>query len=142
MRGVNYVVETPPLCTQHMTWFAAVHRPASATLMFSIRPQDMTSTYRLVDQQLEARSVRRGSLQLLAKQGVPLETIMLFSGHARKETLLRYLDWGLMASDTRDQMFKSGMCLLPEDEAEEVDSLMGQTDDEDDLISDDEAPLN
>jgi hypothetical protein len=48
----------------------------------------------------ELRSVRRGSLETMAKAGASLETLMTFSGHKRVETLLRYLRWGLVAETT------------------------------------------
>ena len=38
--------------------------------------------------QAELRSVRRGALQTMAKSGVNLDIIMMFSGHKRRETLL------------------------------------------------------
>jgi integrase len=47
-----------------------------------------------VDPMLEQRSIRRGSLQHMADEKVPDETLLLFSGHKRLETLKRYLDWG------------------------------------------------
>jgi integrase len=51
-------------------------------------------TLKQVDRALEQRSVRRGALQHMADSGVPDETLLLFSGHKRLETLKRYLDWG------------------------------------------------
>jgi hypothetical protein len=47
-----------------------------------------------VDPALEQRSVRRGALQQMADEKVPDETLLLFSGHKRLETLKRYLEWG------------------------------------------------
>jgi Phage integrase family len=47
---------------------------------------------------LELRSLRRGSLEEMAKNGVSQAILMEFSGHKRPETLMRYLRWG-MASD-------------------------------------------
>jgi hypothetical protein len=46
---------------------------------------------------LELRSFRRGALQQMAKNGVELNTLRLFSRHRDERTLLRYLDWGRFA---------------------------------------------
>jgi hypothetical protein len=47
------------------------------------------------DPELEQRSIRRGALQHMASDGeTSEETLMMFSGHRRVETLRRYLDWG------------------------------------------------
>ncbi len=48
---------------------------------------------------LQARSVRRGGLQLMAHKGVPLEKILLFSKHQSLHMLLRYLDAGAASAD-------------------------------------------
>lgn len=50
--------------------------------------------------QAELRSVRRGALQTMAKSGVNLDIIMMFK---RRETLLRYLDWGWHAAAMKNQ---------------------------------------
>ena len=48
------------------------------------------------DPRLEARSIRRGSLQALAMADTDEATLMVFSGHKCLHTLHRYLDWGMM----------------------------------------------
>ena len=40
------------------------------------------------------RALRRGALQAMSQAGVSSETLMLFSGHKRVDTLMRYLNWG------------------------------------------------
>jgi hypothetical protein len=47
-----------------------------------------------VNKQYDLRSLRRGALQQLAANGVIWETLLLFSGHTTKKSLLRYLGWG------------------------------------------------
>ena len=47
----------------------------------------------------DLRSMRRGSLTALAKAGVPLDTVMTFSGHTTVKSLLRYLRRGMHAGD-------------------------------------------
>ena len=65
---------------------------------------EVLNAIRLTNPQLSVRSVRRGALQALgADPNVAPETIMQLSGHRRKETLERYLDWGShSAKDHRD----------------------------------------
>jgi hypothetical protein len=47
-----------------------------------------------VNKEYDLRSLRRGALQQLAASGVKWETLLLFSGHTTKKSLLRYLGWG------------------------------------------------
>eukprot|EP00760_Papus_ankaliazontas_P015965 PhM_4_TR16747/c1_g1_i1/m.79462 len=44
------------------------------------------------------RSIRRGSLTWFAQAGVSDDHLQLLSGHVRRDTLLRYLEWGLRSS--------------------------------------------
>ena len=42
----------------------------------------------------DLRSLRRGALQSLAASGCHSDTLLIFSGHTTKKSLLRYLGWG------------------------------------------------
>jgi hypothetical protein len=53
---------------------------------------------RTVNPEYTVRSIRRGALQTMADNNVPFPTLMIFSGHKREDTLLRYLDWGAKAA--------------------------------------------
>lgn len=66
----------------------------------------------LVNGKLEARSVRRGSIQTLSVAGVPEPTIMAFSGHKTVEMLHRYLDWGWIRGKASDEGFTAAKSLL------------------------------
>lgn len=55
-----------------------------------------------VNRSIEARSIRRGSLQTLAKTGATDDTLMMFSGHTNVQMLHRYLDWGMQAHSRRN----------------------------------------
>jgi hypothetical protein len=59
---------------------------------------------------LKVRSVRRGGLQEMAKAGVPLDDILLFSKHTSLSMLFRYLDAGAKSAHhttTTAQVVKS-----------------------------------
>jgi hypothetical protein len=45
------------------------------------------------------RSLRRGALQFFASAGTSDSSLQLLSGHQRRDTLLRYLEWGLESSE-------------------------------------------
>jgi integrase len=79
--------------------------------IFSLRPADMLTTFRKVDKTMEARSIRRGSLQTMAAAGVPLADLMRYSGHSSERTLLRYLNWGAKASEMQQRMATAGLHL-------------------------------
>ena len=51
-----------------------------------------------VDVRLEARSIRRGGLQVMAERGEAMEDILRVSKHATENMLMRYLDWGACAA--------------------------------------------
>jgi integrase len=53
---------------------------------------------RTFNETYEMRSFRRGALQEMAQQGVDLAVLQTISGHATRETLLRYLSWGKFAT--------------------------------------------
>ena len=81
--------------------------------LFTIKPEQMLETFRLHDRRMEARSVRRGSLQTMSLAGVPLETLILYSGHTNEKTLLRYLGWGHAAGARQKEMAAAGSVLVP-----------------------------
>lgn len=57
----------------------------------------LRTTLKKFDHRFELRSMRRGSLQHMASQGIDLDVLQTFSGHRSRNTLLRYLDWGKFA---------------------------------------------
>jgi integrase len=61
--------------------------------------RQVAAALKTVDRGLEQRSIRRGALQKMAEENIPDETLLLFSGHKRMETLRRYLDWGRKGSE-------------------------------------------
>ncbi|MDP3378918.1 MAG: site-specific integrase, partial [Brevundimonas sp.] len=91
----------------------SAHIARSERRLFSIRPADLLPTFRLSDRTLEAKSIRRGSLQTMAAHGVPLATLMNYSGHTNEKTLLRYLNWGAEAGEMRATMAVAGQSLMP-----------------------------
>jgi hypothetical protein len=51
----------------------------------------------------DLRSFRRGALSTMARNGVPLEMLLQFSGHKNIPMLLRYLQFGLHAGDRAEK---------------------------------------
>lgn len=49
---------------------------------------------RMVDSKYGLRSIRRGAAIAMARQGVPMDVLLNFTGHRKKEMCLRYLNWG------------------------------------------------
>jgi hypothetical protein len=58
------------------------------------------------------RALRLGALQAMSRAGVPLETLTLFSGHKRQDTLLRYLNWGAEAGERSEQARTAALHLM------------------------------
>jgi hypothetical protein len=73
----------------------------------------MRRCYQLIDPRMEAKSVRRGSLQAMAACGVDHKTLMLYSGHLQETTLLRYLNWGRLSNINSTTMAVAGEHLIP-----------------------------
>jgi hypothetical protein len=79
-----------------------LHLPASGPIFPTVRTEKdrtkmvaaLLKELRVTSPMLECRSLRRGSLQTLAHQGVSSELLMIFSGHRSIHTLYRYLGWG------------------------------------------------
>ena len=127
MRGHNFAIETPNLIPAHKAMVEHLIRSrANKTRLFDINASNMKSTYKLTGN-LEAKSIRRGALQTLAQAGIPITTLMLFSGHAREQTLLRYLNWGTESEDMQRLTREAGICLIPNE-----DEFDGESDGESD----------
>lgn len=100
-------------------WMATINRWIATRKSFifptQLQGKDIKLSLRRAHPRLEQRSLRRGSLQHLARSGVSEETLMLFSGHTQITTLRRYLNWGQIGSQKRDLMTQKGSALLPPD---------------------------
>jgi hypothetical protein len=57
-----------------------------------------------VNDNLELRSLRRGGLHLMALNNQPLTSIIKFSRHSDIDMLMRYLNWGTVSTNHRDEM--------------------------------------
>jgi len=67
----------------------------------------VTKALRVVERQLESRSLRRGALQTMAAAGVDEEDLRAFSGHTTIAMLHRYLAWGAIGTKRKTQMGKA-----------------------------------
>jgi integrase len=72
-----------------------------------------TAAIRRARPNLEARSLRRGSLQTMATNNAKLEALLLYSGHKSVTTLYRYLNWGQVQSGTAAEAAVHAAALLP-----------------------------
>jgi hypothetical protein len=66
------------------------------------------------DPKLSLHTLRRGSLSAMAQAGVPLETLVVFSGHTNIPQLLKYIQNGSYSKDRRDkgaEAARSGLLL-------------------------------
>lgn len=77
---------------------------ATAKIFPNVIGRDLKLALRTVDRQLEQRSLRRGSLQLLASLGMEDSKLILFSGHTTIKMLHRYLGFGRLAKATANTM--------------------------------------
>jgi integrase len=72
----------------------------------------VTDALRRVNPALGARTLRRGALQLLAKDGrCDLEEVRKFAGHKDVATTLRYLNWGAKADGEQRKSFEAAVVL-------------------------------
>ena len=112
LRG-PYTVSTAILEPTFIQLFKQLWDPSrKSEPLFDLAAPAMLTTFRRVDKRLEAKSVRRGALQHLALNGIPMETLMQFSGHYREKTLLRYLGWGRTAKAQHRSMITAGQLLF------------------------------
>ena len=80
--------------------------------VWSVTVAAVCSVLRSVDPTLECRGIRRGSLQLMARNDVPEEVLLLFSGHTTLNMLRRYLAWGLVGSRKESTMMSASRKLV------------------------------
>ena len=86
----------------------------------SIAHQEMLMRHSLkgIDSALTTRSIRRGALQAMSKEGVDEATLMHFSGHKDRNTLLRYLDYGRNFSKEEKEARAAATHLRPQNQNE------------------------
>ena len=109
-----YVVHTAPvpaaLMPRLQRWL-----DQRKTTLFPTRPPlgvAVKEALRRTNPALEQRSLRRGSLQTVARTpGMTDATLMELSGHTQVSTLRRYLSWGQQAPFLADRMRQAGQVL-------------------------------
>ena len=80
-------------------------------IVFHTKVAKVTAGLRTVDKSLESRSLRRGSLQHMAAQGVPDDVLIQFSGHTNLPMLHRYLGWGAIGAKKKVTMTAAAQTL-------------------------------
>eukprot|EP00760_Papus_ankaliazontas_P003743 PhM_4_TR11644/c3_g1_i5/m.68064 len=70
-------------------------------------------TLRTIKEIYDVRAVRRGAARQLAKAGVPLKAIMLFTRHSNVEMLRRYLGFGQAQSEEATRATSAALELWP-----------------------------
>jgi hypothetical protein len=108
-----YTVHTGALPLHWLQHIVEAMKLSPTRLFQGITTTDMLHVFRAVRKDMEAKSLRRGSLQELALSGTPIPTLMHFSGHTSERTLLRYLCWGQRAGAIARAMITAGACLIP-----------------------------
>ena len=68
------------------------------------RLANLNDALKMVNKEYTTRAIRRGALQAMAINNVPLKDIMAYSGHKSEETCKRYLDWGRLCINTHKAM--------------------------------------
>jgi integrase len=71
------------------------------------------------EQRLENRSLRRGSLQTLARAGASVSTLLACSGHSSVKSLKRYLNFGRVMTEDQRAATKISASLVKLDAAEQ-----------------------
>lgn len=66
--------------------------------------QKVVKCMKEVNESYQAKSIRRGVLSTMAMNGVSIPILMAISGHARRETLMRYLSWGRFWAEGQREM--------------------------------------
>lgn len=110
-----YTVATTQLPTTNLQLLKRLWDPSrgAAPLFADMTAAHLLPTFRLVEPRLEAKSIRRGALQQMARHGVPMDVLMTYSGHLKEKTLLRYLRWGREAKAQHTSMAQAGTVLFP-----------------------------
>jgi len=97
-RGMAYTVHTCRVPEMYRAKFQVFLSTKKGYLFPRVKGHKVKIALRRADPLLEKRSLRRGSLQLLARVGgLTLEQMLLFSGHTNVQMLNRYLNFGMLA---------------------------------------------
>jgi len=73
----------------------------------------LRNALRTQNKRWDLRSMRRGALCALARNGTPLETVLMFSGHKNLPMLLRYLRYGLISGERATKGAEAARSALP-----------------------------
>ena len=106
----SHIPNLPNEAKEAVEYLMTAHATRSDSPLFpNIKGADIKNALRTTtgDKLLEQRSLRRGSLQELAAQGMPLATLILFSGHTSTAMLLRYLGHGRKAQAQNASMVEA-----------------------------------
>lgn len=116
--------EVPKAWVPHIdkSWNVAQQR---RRLFEAVSVGEVTLALRRVDSRLESRSIRRGSLQVMAVEGVPEDTLVLFSGHTTLTTLRRYLAWGAIGTVKKEIMTTAARSLATAESSSTKKELTG-----------------
>ena len=107
-----YTVHTQPIPpTLLKIWKEYFDSRISNLFGSSVTDESLRQALKKAGSKLEQRSIRRGALQLMAANGTSEETLMRFSGHARVETLRRYLNWNAINKKVEIEMLEAGKVL-------------------------------
>ena len=124
LRGRPYVVYTAKLPTfmiQPIKTYLDTF-PHLTSPLFAITPAKMLPIFRLADKRMEARSIRRGTLQTMAQLKVPIDVLLMYSGHSCEKTLWRYLNYGHDYALMAQRMSTAGEALIEQDQDSDTDS--------------------
>jgi integrase len=115
-RKTAYTVHTCQIPNQWKAKFKNFLRNHKYNLFSNTHGKQIKVALRRIDPLLEQRSLRRGSLQCLARVGqLPPEKMILFSGHSNVAMLMRYLDFGMLApkEQTKESAEAAARICLP-----------------------------
>lgn len=115
LRRGPYTVDTKPLPSSWEVLFTQYVKERVGSRLFptTLQGSDLCMALRTVNPEYEQRSIRRGSLQTMAANGVDEETLMRFSGHTQVGTLRRYLNWNTINSKVQATMCQAATELIP-----------------------------
>ena len=127
MRKKPYTVTTRPGAFEK---YLDLSGPPNEFLFYSESPKqrrellkEMVRALKVENPDLESKSIRRGSLQHMAKNGVPANVLMTFSGHGSVDMLKVYLGFGVLLEDEAKRQRAAAQHLLAEGATLLEDSL-------------------
>lgn len=107
-----YTVHTTLPAPEFLVFLDEAKSAQRRWLFPQVKGAQLKEALRVVDPELEQRSLRRGAIQALAATGLTDEELLHYSGHSSVQMLRRYLNYGLKSGEAAGRAARAAVLRL------------------------------